>query len=267
VPAVQIRRAGAEDLQPALELLRDAFGLPSATPPTVHTFVAGLPSGQLFVAIESGCVVGTGACVSFGSTGWIGGIAVASSARGAGLGRALTLECLSALRECQTVLLMASDAGRPIYDRLGFEPEERFRVFLTGETIDPATDGAFRALTPADHRAVLALDARITGEDRSAVVVPSLDGAVALPDLSAVALRPPFRARPILASDPEGAAALLRAVVEPRMRLAAPESNVAAVSTMASLGAERDGVVRMRLGPRVEWRPLELWGVFALFFG
>jgi predicted N-acetyltransferase YhbS len=267
VAVVHIRLAAQTDIQPVLELMRDAFALPSATPPTVHTFVAGLPSGRLFVAVSDGQVVGTGACISFGSTGWIGGIAVAPSARGLGLGRALTLECLAALRECETVLLLASDAGRPIYERLGFVAEERFRVFLTGESAERAPQGEFRALTRADHEAVLALDRRVTGEDRSAAVLPALDGALASPDLSAVALRPPFRARPILASDASAGAALLRAVVEPRMRVAAPESNGAAVSAMAALGAERGGVVRMRLGPRVEWRPCELWGVFALFFG
>ena len=265
---MQIRGAGEADIQPALELMRDAFALPSATPPTVHTFVAALPAGRLFVAVSDGQVVGTGACVSFGSTGWIGGVAVAEPARGSGLGRALTLECLTALRECETVLLLASEAGRPIYDRLGFEPEEHFRVFLTAETGDRRpTHDEFRALTRADREAVLALDRRVTGEDRTAAVVPALDGALATPDLSAVALRPPFRARPILARDPEAGARLLGAVVEPRMRVAAPGSNVAAVSAMAALGAERAGVTRMRLGPPVPWRPSELWGVFALFFG
>jgi predicted N-acetyltransferase YhbS len=264
VTPVLIRRAGEEDIGAALALIRDAFNLPLGGPPTVHTFVHGLPAGQMFVAVDGERVIGTGASVSFGSTGWIGGIAVDVSARGAGLGRALTEAALAPLVGCSTVLLLASDAGRPIYERLGFIAEERFRVFLTGEAPVRATHREFRVLTRADADAVLALDARVTGEDRSLALLASLDGAVALPDLSAVALRPPWRALPIIG---EGGAELIEALVAPGVRLAAPEVNTAAVDVMARFGVERAGVVRMRRGPRVEWRPEELWGVFSLFFG
>ena len=81
-------------------------------------------------------------------------------------------------------------------------------------------------------------------------------------------MRPPWGARPILAPDPAEGAALLAAVMEPGLRLAVPESNEAAVSALLALGcSERAGVLRMRRGPPVAWRPAELWGVFSLFFG
>ena len=66
---------------------------------------------------------------------------------------------------------------------------------------------------------------------------------------------------------PDDAEALLRAHVQPGLRLAAPEANARAVAVMQELGSEREGVVRMRLGPPVAWRPHEVWGVFSLFFG
>ncbi len=111
-----------------------------------------------------------------------------------------------------------------------------------------------------------ALDARVTGEDRALALDAS--GALATPDLAAIALTPPWPAHPILARDPAAGAALLRAVVEPNTRLAVPEENVAAVEAIQALGAEeRAPVTRMRRGPAVAWRPEELWGVFSLFFG
>ena len=91
---------------------------------------------------------------------------------------------------------------------------------------------------------------------------------MATPDLAAVALRPPWPARPILARDPAAGAALLAAVLEPGMRLAVPETNAPAVAALLALGcAEGATVVRMRRGAPVAWRPDELWGVFSLFFG
>jgi predicted N-acetyltransferase YhbS len=264
---VLISRAGSGDIEPALRVMSEAFGL-EIRAPSVHTFAASAPSGSLVVARDDGRVVGTGACLGFGRTGWIGGVAVAASARGAGLGRALTDAALDALGERSTVLLLASSAGRPIYERLGFEGEGQYRVFMAGDEGARAGNFAPRALTPADRGAVLALDARVTGEDRGVAVDAALAGAVATPELSAVALRPPWPARPILARDPSAGAALLAAVIEPGMRLAVPEANVAAVDALVALGArEVEPVLRMRRGAPVAWRPRELWGVFSLFFG
>ena len=95
-----------------------------------------------------------------------------------------------------------------------------------------------------------------------------LRGALATPDLSAVALNPPWPALPILARDPDAGATLLRALVAPGLRLAVPESNAAALETLRDLGCTPgNDVVRMRRGAPIAWRPDELWGVFSLFFG
>jgi predicted N-acetyltransferase YhbS len=260
---VLIRPAGPADIEPALAVISRAFGL-EVRAPSVHTLVAAAREGSLLVAVSDDRIVGTGASVGFGRTGWIGGVAVADAARGAGLGRALTEAALAALGPRETVLLLASDLGRPIYDRLGFVSEGRYRVFFTPD--DAAPTGSFRPLGAADREAVLALDRRVTGEDRALAVDAGLAGGVA--GSGGVALRPPWNARPILAPDPGEGAELLRAVIEPGLRLAVPESNAPAVAALESLGCrERSGVERMRRGPRVSWRPAELWGVFSLFFG
>ena len=258
-----IRPAGPADIEPALAVISRAFGL-EVRVPSVHTLVAGAREGSLLVASRDGQVIGTGACVGFGRTGWIGGVAVADEERGLGLGRALTEAALAALGPRETVLLLASDLGRSIYERLGFEAEGRYRVFMSPD--DAVPSGSFRSLGLGDREAVLALDRRITGEDRAVAVDAGLAGGLA--GSSGVALRPPWGARPILAPDPGEGAELLAGVLEPGLRLAVPESNEAAVAALVSLGCiERSGVERMRSGPAVAWRPAELWGVFSLFFG
>jgi len=145
--------------------------------------------------------------------------------------------------------------------------ETPYRVFWTPEDAAPVP-AEVRTLTSADRDAVLALHQRITGEDRSLAVNAALEGAVATPDLSAVALRPPWPARPILAREPAAGAELLGATLAPGLRLAVPETNEPAVAAMRALGcADGEAVVRMRRGAPVRWRPDELWGVFSLFFG
>jgi predicted N-acetyltransferase YhbS len=264
---VHIRIAEPADIEPALAVMTDAFGY-AMRPPNVHTVVASAPDGHLLVAEREGRLVGTGSSVAFGPTGWIGGITVAPEARGVRLGQALTEAAIAALGERETLLLLASAAGRPIYERLGFETEGRYRVFSAPEDFAPSGTSRLRPLTADDREAVLALDARVTGEERTLAVDAGMAGAVATADLSAVALRPAWAARPILAVSPEAGATLLRAVIEPGMRLAVPEANAAALRVLGALGCvERAPVVRMRRGPAVAWRPDELWGVFSLFFG
>jgi predicted N-acetyltransferase YhbS len=260
-----IRPATDDDTTAALAAMSEAFDL-HLRAPTVHTLVAASPSGVLLVAEEDGVVVGTAASVAFGSTGWIGGVTVTPAARGRGLGRALTEAAIDALDErVETVLLLATPAGRPIYERLGFVVEGSYRVFASG-TSRPERTVELRDVGPEDREAVLALDREATGEDRSLAVLASLEGAVATPDLSAVALRPPWPALPIV-GDPAGATTLLTSLIEPGVRLAVPEENRAAVQLLSLLAREVRSVARMRRGPAVEWRPERVWGAFSLFFG
>ena len=262
-----IRPVSPAEYPAALKVIGDAFGL-VVRPPTVHTAVAEDPDGHFLVAERDGAIVGTGASVGFGPTGWIGGIAVAPEARGERLGQALTEAVIEALGPRETLLLLASDAGRPIYERLGFEVEDRYAVFWSPPDAAPAPDG-LRRLTAADRDAVLALDARVTGETRTLAVDVGLEGALATPDLAAVALQPPWPALPILAARPggrRGAAArgarsrspARRARVQPRRR-----GHVA----RAGLHAEGPTSCGCAAGRRSTWRPDELWGVFSLFFG
>jgi predicted N-acetyltransferase YhbS len=261
-----IRPLREAELPEALRVLSAAFGTPPHNP-SVHTLVAGSPAGNFLVAERDGRIVGTGASVSFGSAGWLGGIAVAEEARGSGLGRALTEAAIDALGRRETILLLASDLGRPIYDRLGFQEECRYVIYGSPERSPRPVDGV-RPATAADREAILALDEYATGVRRRLALDVSLEGALVTEDLAGVALHPPFPALPIVARTPEAGAALLEATMRPGVRLAVPEANLAAREALARLGAtETGGVVRMHLGPPIAWRPECVWGVFSLFFG
>src|SRR5665647_1481260 len=68
-------------------------------------------------------IVGTGVATVSGRVGWVGTIWVAPALRGRGLGRALTEAVIEELEGsgCRTLVLVATEAGRPVYERLGFE--------------------------------------------------------------------------------------------------------------------------------------------------
>jgi predicted GNAT family N-acyltransferase len=241
-----------------------SFGSPYRRP-NVHTWALAQRDGHVFVAEREGRVVATGSGVGFGPTGWIGGIAVSPEARGERLGQAMTEAVIAALGARETLLLLATSSGLPSYERLGFEAEGAYRVFTGPDHAVPEMSDGVRPATAADHERIRALDARATGEDRSPALEAGLDGALVAD--GGFALRPPFPANPIVASDPAAGRALLAATIAPGLRLAAPAVNAPAVDALIAHGAvERRGVERMRRGAPVAWRPELLWGVFSLFF-
>src|SRR3954466_11684608 len=116
-----VRDARHEEAGAIADLLsRAAFG------PTVSRLVAfprTSPHGDVLVAENGdGAAVGAVCCVSFGATGWVGALGGAPQGRRHGLGRALTEAASERLHErgASTVLLFATDMGRPLYERLGF---------------------------------------------------------------------------------------------------------------------------------------------------
>src|SRR3954464_841514 len=137
------------------------------------------PTGEVFAALHQGQLIGAAAVAGFGATGWIGALGVVASARRRGAGRTLTEACTDWLRErgASTVLLYATEAGRPVYQRVGFVVEgaaHAWRDVAPPPLADPPV--GIRALGRADADDVRALDAAATGEDRSAVLSMLLGG-------------------------------------------------------------------------------------------
>ena len=162
-----VRDARHEEAGAIADLLsRAAFG------PTVSRLVAfprTSPHGDVLVAENGdGAAAGAVCCVSFGATGWIGALGVAPEARRHGLGRALTEAAIARLHErgAGTVLLFATDMGRPLYERLGFVIEGAATAWRGTAGAIP-TGVQVRRLREDDRAAVSELDRAATGEDRS----------------------------------------------------------------------------------------------------
>ena len=248
-------------------------------------FFVGRGDSAFFVAELDGTIVGCGGATAFGPrpsgtpTGWIHGIAVAPSAQGGGLGTALTqagIDWLTA-RGVPTVLLVATEAGLPIYRRLGFQSAGRYASFdWPSELAGEGPRHRLRRASPSDMPAVLELDATATGEDRAAF----LTNADATPWVLEIDRGGGWRVEgfhlpclwgggPTIARDEASALPLLdlssrfhrREAARP---LAVPEDNHRAIEHLARAGlAPRRHVTRMWLGddPPVI-RAEMIWGVF-----
>ena len=238
------------------------------------------PTGEVLVATTGrGRLIGGACTAAFGETGWIGALGVLPRTRRRGVGELLTRASVDWLTErgARTVLLYATELGRPVYERVGFVAEAPARAWR-GTPPGPAATGrvGVRRLRPADRQAILALDREATGEDRSAVLdmLPALLGLGLERDdgaLAAFALNTPWGAGPaVVAADHDAGIAMLRALVaEPQpITVTVPEDNPGVGATLAQWGFHPvNTALRMRHGPPVGHDPTRMFGLFNLFFG
>lgn len=232
----------------------------------------------LFVADVDGRIAGCGGATVFPGTpptGWVHGIVVHPERRRTGLGTRLTEAAIAWLRErsVETVLLLATDAGRPVYERLGFTEGQRYGSFPW-----PAPgpiDAETRRMTSRDLPEVRALDRLATGEDRVAFIESRAASGWVTVRAGAVAgfhLACPWGGGPIVARDPATGLALIglarRLQPAPSRGLGLPIVNAAAVKHLADLGLTAGRhVTRMWLGTPPPWRPDMIFGVFNFGVG
>ena len=86
-------------------------------------FVTGHAETHPIVAEADGMVVGTGVVSVNGPVAWIGTIFVEPAWRRRGVGMAVTRATIETAEAagCRTLVLVATESGRPMYERLGFE--------------------------------------------------------------------------------------------------------------------------------------------------
>jgi len=252
----------------------------------------------LFVAELDGEIVGTaGATIFPGAppTGWVHGIVVRPGQQRAGVGRRLTEAAITWLRarSAGAVLLLATDAGRPVYERIGFVAGGRYGSFawpagsptqgapraiasnagapdaVSPDSVSPDDGGVIHAMRAAHLTAACALDHAATGEDRRGFIEPFVStGWVAARgnDVVGFHVACPWGGGPTIARDAAAGMALLRQAVAVRRApraLGLPEGNKSAVQHLNNLGvtAERY-VTRMWLGAPPSWRADMIFGVF-----
>jgi GNAT superfamily N-acetyltransferase len=274
---VHLRPARARDIADVVRTLTLAFGEPLRN--DTWQWILDAPEGAIFVAERRDQIVGTGAGLLFGPTGWIGGLGVEPSSRRRGIASRLTGSVVEWLREqgAETLLLQATAQGRPVYERLGFVADGAYRMWAVppsrrGRRLDGRR--GLRSLRAADLDAVLALDRAVTAEDRGLAVRGAWgSGGYVLDNgerIRGYHLHTPWGPGPTVAADVDAGLVLLDAAQRPdeSVRVGIPEANTAAVRAMASRGYEEvAGTLRMRLGPAVAWRPDLVFGVFNPFWG
>jgi predicted N-acetyltransferase YhbS len=243
---------------------------------TWFEFATSQPECHPVVAEVDGEVIGTGVGTANGSVGWVGTIWVAPDQRGRGLGRALTQAVIDALEAagCRTLLLVATEEGRLLYERMGFTVQTHYQILeAPGLDGDHEADSAIRPFVRSDLDQMVVLDRSATGEDRGHAL-----RRFAAPDTTRVlfvdgvvrgsVIRAPWGGGATVAPAPADALCLLdarRRAAGPsgRVRVGLLEENAAGLAALEALGLQPIwSAPRLIRGEALDWRPDWIWGQF-----
>ncbi|MDS9469932.1 GNAT family N-acetyltransferase [Paracoccus sp. MBLB3053] len=200
-------RFGPEHLDAALRLSQEA-GWPHRRDD--WALVASVSDG--LVGLQDGQVVATAMATPFGAVSMANMIIVDQKMRGQGLGRGIMTRVLE-LTSASAWRLVATQAGLPLYRKLGFEECGLVHQHQGRVAALPAPDGV-RLGSLSDLPEIRAMDAAATAADRSRLLAELLrHGTVALVEGKGFAISRDFgRGRvvgPVIADDAETARQLL----------------------------------------------------------
>jgi GNAT superfamily N-acetyltransferase len=244
----------------------------------------GMSGCRPIMAVSDGRPIGTGLASIHGDAGWIGVIFVTPELRGRGIGRALTVAVCDILEGagCRSLVLVATDLGRPVYDRLGFREQTRYHMH-PADPLDaapaPPRGASLRPIRSSDIDAIAALDRRVTGEDRRPLIEAHAAGGWLLESSGAIAdlrgfLLPTHRGNAALVAPSQEDAVCLMEL----QRHLVPKGgtawagllteNEAGRRLLSEQGrAEWRTFPRMVRGPEPEWQPAAIWGQFSHAMG
>jgi predicted N-acetyltransferase YhbS len=278
MPTPRIRPMTSADVEPvASAFLRESWGDRRRN----LEFVTAHAESRPFVADAGDRVVGTSVLSINGSVGWIGTVWVDPAWRRRGIGLDLTRATIEEAdgAGCRTLVLVATAAGRPLYERLGFEVQTWYRILQIDGLDGAAADPRIRAFRAEDLDAMTALDTAATGEDRAhlldAFAAPDTTRILARDDgsLGGFVVRAPWGGGATIAQRIEDAEAILHARriatgAAGRVRAGLLSENEAGLDRLAGLGwTESWRAPRLVRGEPLTWDPSAIWGQFNHAFG
>lgn len=207
------------------------------------------------------------------TTGWLAHIIVSEAHRRQGIGNQLTQHIIDYLHQqgCQTLLLIATDLGEPVYRRFGFETVSQYQ-FYKGNQIDSHSTGKnIRALMLSDIKEVLQLDRAITGENRKNMIESFLSNGWVYSANSKIKgyFLTEFGEGTIIAANDKAGIELLKFKLSLRdSKAVLPAENQKGIAFLETCGFKKFNTAnRMVLGENIKWKPRLIYSRAGGFYG
>lgn len=244
--------------------------------PVFISFHFNYPYFYPIVAEEDDKIVGFGNGILNGSTGWLGNILVPSEFRRKGIGQEITKHLIEYFHSkgCTSQLLIASEMGKNIYNRLGFKESSTYQFLKKSSDLpDYQKNENVKRINYNDFDLLKKFDEEISGEKRFNLIkryfptgwiyqpkkANNIQG-VFLPDLGGGL---------IFAINPEAGLELIKFKLNIRkFRSVIPTDNETALNYLKSQGFEIYSTApRMVLGNDVNWQPKYIYNRAAGYCG
>jgi GNAT superfamily N-acetyltransferase len=120
------------------------------------------------MAIYDNKIAGVANGIITGKTGWLSHIIVSHDYRRKGFGNKLTQHIIDYLNSqgCKTQLLIATEMGEKLYEKLGFKKVSSYCFFRGSKLNIKVNDENIRPLIQPHFEPLLQIDREISGEDR-----------------------------------------------------------------------------------------------------
>jgi len=125
-----------------------------------------------FVMIQDAKIIGTGNVFLKGKIGWLANIIIDENFRGKGLGFKMTKFLVDFLKNhaCETQLLIATELGEAVYQKLGFRKMTEYQCFDSEVDLDYTFTNSIRELKDSDLESTYKLDRKANGENRTHMI-------------------------------------------------------------------------------------------------
>ncbi|MFA5928032.1 MAG: GNAT family N-acetyltransferase [Candidatus Margulisiibacteriota bacterium] len=218
-------------------------------------------------------LVGTGAAISFNKTGWIAHIIVHAKYRKKGLGSSIVDHLCKYLKSsgCETISLIATELGCSIYKKAGFVEQTEYLFFQReGQLLDHQPSAELVLCTDQDTEGLLALDQRVSGEDRRGILNGKLAGSVLYKknDQLLGYCLPMMYECPVVAETLEAGLELMRLRLSATNMEIVPVDNITAIAFLKENGfAVTKKEIRMIWGKAFSWQPEKIFNRIGGNFG
>jgi GNAT superfamily N-acetyltransferase len=221
--------------------------------------------------LEGDTIAGIGTTILHGRTAWLAHIIVHPDYRNRGVGKLITQTLVDSLKNtsCETVLLIATVLGEPVYKKLGFEKETEY-IFLKDGNIPSEHSADIVSFSDHYRDDLLNLDRQVSGEVRHQLLLSHLASAhLFVKDQILLGYYLPYLGDGlVIAKTPEAGLALLTLRSTWENKFVLPLDNKTGLDFLLPHGyQEYSRGARMWLGKKLTWDPTMLYNRIGGNFG